>query len=65
MQFQYLDMGHSVPAADAQFHLQVLLSFSERGSGRGMPAFWMQTLGRELWECSSLQYNRTFVSDEN
>jgi hypothetical protein len=30
-----------------------------------MPAFWMQTLGRELWECSSLQYNRTFVSDEN
>jgi hypothetical protein len=32
MQFQYLDMGHSVPAADALFHLQVLLAFQRKAA---------------------------------
>jgi hypothetical protein len=31
MQFQYLDMGHSVPAADALFH-QVLLAFQRKAA---------------------------------
>lgn len=41
---QYPGTGHCTVAEDAQFHHQVLQSFSKKGSAEEMLASWMQIL---------------------
>lgn len=58
LQFQDPDKGHQLAVVGAQFLLQVLQSFSKKGSKMEMQAFFMWILV-ELKEFEGLQHNKT------